>query len=171
MNIENSNTVKDLKSFLDGGLAIAYIAPKDKVARYQLIQKILVNFRYITCSKKDKGVITRFLLKITDYSRQQLVRLITKYKKTGHIKYKPANNGFSKKYSHQDIRLLAKIDERHDTPCGHAVKKLCERAYDVFEEEEYKNLSKISVSHLYNLRSSKTYKHRRTYFTKPNQDK
>ncbi len=82
------------------------------------------------------------------------------------MKYRPANNGFSKKYTLQDIRLLAKVDERHDTPCGHAIKKLCERAYEVFDEAEYQNLAKISVSHLYNLRSSKTYKHRRTYFTK-----
>ncbi|MCP4056563.1 MAG: transposase family protein [Pseudoalteromonas sp.] len=166
MNIENLNTVKDLKSFLDDGLAIAYIAPKDKVALYQLIQKILVNFRYITCSKKDKGVITCFLLKVTGYSRQQLVRLICQYKKTGYVKYRPANNGFSKKYTLQDIRLLAKVDERHDTPCGHAIKKLCERAYEVFDEAEYQNLAKISVSHLYNLRASKTYKNQRTNFTK-----
>ena len=35
------------------------------------------------------------------------------------------------------IRLLAAMDERHDTPCGPAVKKLCERACEVFGEAEY----------------------------------
>ncbi len=34
-------------------------------------------------------------------------------------------NGFSKKYQTKDIMLLAKMDARHETPCGHAVKKLC----------------------------------------------
>ncbi len=47
MNIENLNTVKDLKSFQSGSQAIAYIAPKNKSERYKLIQKILVNFNYI----------------------------------------------------------------------------------------------------------------------------
>jgi len=41
-------------------------------------------------------------------------------------------SGFKLKYSEQDIRLLAAMDERHDTPCGPAVKKLCEQACEVF---------------------------------------
>jgi hypothetical protein len=49
------------------------------------------------------------------------------------------------------------MDERHDTPCGHAIKKLCERTYGVYSEIEYKTLSAISVNHLYNLRKSATY--------------
>ncbi|WP_294043279.1 hypothetical protein [Thiolapillus sp.] len=44
------------------------------------------------------------------------------------------------------------MDERHDTPCGHAIKKLCERAYQVFGQSDYETLVGISVSHLYNLR-------------------
>ncbi len=47
--------------------------------------------------------------------------------------------------------------ERHDTPCGHAIKKLCERAYQVFGQSDYETLVGISVSHLYNLRQSKAY--------------
>jgi len=46
------------------------------------------------------------------------------------------------------------MNERHETPCGHAVKKLCERAHGIFDESKYKNLSNISVSHLYNLRET-----------------
>jgi hypothetical protein len=58
------------------------------------------------------------------------------------------------------------MDERHDTPCGQAVKKLCERADRIFGENEYQNLSQISVSHLYNLRASAGYKKHRQVFTK-----
>ncbi len=58
------------------------------------------------------------------------------------------------------------MDQRYDTPCGQAIKKLCERAYGVFGEKKYKRLSTISISHLYNLRKSKVYSKTRTHFEK-----
>lgn len=61
---------------------------------------------------------------------------------------------------------MAKTDELHDTPCGHAVKKLCERAHDVFDDKAYRRLTETSVSHLYNLRDSSRYKRQRRTFTK-----
>ena len=69
------------------------------------------------------------------------------------------------------------MDERHkvraparegpledDTPCGPAVKKLCERACEVFGQAEYTALASISVSHLYNLRKSTAYVRQRCHF-------
>ena len=58
------------------------------------------------------------------------------------------------------------MDARHDTPSGHAVKKLCERAYELFNQSEYQNLASISVAHLYNLRKSTSYIRQRRTFTK-----
>ena len=58
------------------------------------------------------------------------------------------------------------MDERHDTPCGTAIKKLCERACEVFGETEYTALASISVSHLYNLRKSTSYAGHRRHFEK-----
>ena len=65
-----------------------------------------------------------------------------------------------------DIGLLAAMDERHDTPSGPAVKKLCERALLVFGQTEYERLAQISVSHLYNLRKSVPYTRKRRHFEK-----
>ena len=58
------------------------------------------------------------------------------------------------------------MDERHDTPSGPAVKKLCERALLVFGQTEYERLAQISVSHLYNLRKSVPYTRKRRHFEK-----
>ena len=58
------------------------------------------------------------------------------------------------------------MDERHNTPSGAVIKKLCERAYSVFDETEYKNIATISVSHLYNLRNSTGYQKQRRTFEK-----
>ena len=58
------------------------------------------------------------------------------------------------------------MDERHNTPNGLAVKKLCERACHVFGQQEYARLAAISVSHLYNLRRSTGYRRQRTTLDK-----
>jgi len=100
-------------------------------------------------------------------SRQQLTRLIAQYRKTGLLRRRQRTvAGFTQKYTSKDIRLLAAMDERHDTPCGPAVKKLCERACEVFGQTEYTALASISVSHLYNLRKSTPYTRQRRHFEK-----
>jgi hypothetical protein len=167
MNSENLTTVESLDQFLQGNQDIAFSVLGDKTERYQFTQKILVKFTYQTCPKKDKGLIRRFLMKMTGYSRQQVTRLIGQHKRKGRIEWQPCgDNGFSRRYSNEDVRLLALMDEQHETPCGQAIKKLCERADQLFGEIEYRNLSQISVSHLYNLRGSLGYKKHRQVFTK-----
>jgi hypothetical protein len=70
----------------------------------------------MTRSKKDKGTILQYLIKMTEYSRQQITRLIKQYTQAGQICWTPnLNNGFDKKYQNKDTQLLAQIDERHDT--------------------------------------------------------
>ncbi len=167
MSIDNLTTIKELENFLHGSQYLAYSVPGNKGERYKLIEKLLVRFRYRSSDKKEKGILIRFLMKLSGYSRAQVVRLIGQYRKTGRIAYRPAkNNGFQSKYNARDIRLLADLDELHETPCGHAVKKLAERACTVHGESQYENLATISVSHLYNLRASVDYQRQRRHFEK-----
>lgn len=167
MTTTNLKTIEALEAFLEGNQLAAFAVLGNKTERYDFVRKTLIKFSYISLPKKDKGGVIRYLIKMTSYSRQQLTRLIHRYTKTGKINWTPCrNNGFAKKYTHQDIALLAKTDELHDTPCGQAVKKICERAFDVFDDDKYKRLSELSVSHLYNLRESDRYKKQRRTFTK-----
>lgn len=160
-------TIEALESFLNGSQPVAFSVLGNKTERYEFVRKTLVKFRYASLSKKDKGTVIRYLLKMTDYSRQQLTRLIKQYSQTGKVNWTPCrHNGFAKKYTDSDILLLAKTDELHDTPSGPTAKKLCERAHDIFDDKAYRRLSNISVSHLYNLRDSKRYKQQRRNFTK-----
>ena len=59
---------------------------------------------------------------------------------------------------------MVKTDEYHQTLSGPATKKLFERGHLVFKEKCYERLAFISVSHIYNLRNSKTYLIKRNYF-------
>jgi transposase InsO family protein len=167
MNIKNLNTIVDLENFIQGNQTVAFTVLGDKNERYQFVQKTLIKFRYTSLTKPDKGVVSRYIRKVTGYSRQQLTRLIKQYKESGSIKWRPCrSNGFSTTYDKKDIKLLVEMDTRHEDICGHAIKKLCERAYNQFDQVEYKTLSGISVSHLYNIRKSTQYQKQRRVFTK-----
>ena len=167
MKLEDLTSIDQLTDFLSGTQAVVFSVISDKDACYRWIQGELVKFRYRQLSRNGKVVGIRYLMKISGYSRQQLTRLIAQYRKNGRLQRRQRTvSGFKQKYTQQDIRLLAAMDERHDTPCGPAVKKLCERACEVFGQTEYAALASISVSHLYNLRKSTTYTRQRRHFEK-----
>ena len=167
MNIDQLDKISQLQKFLYGTQPILFEVNSNKSERYDFIRRTLVRFNYHLLKRKDKGVVIRFLMKITGYSRQQLTRLIQQYICSGTINHKPArSNGFQRYYTEEDVRLLAKMDQLHGNLNGHATKKLCERAVNIFGEVEYEKLSKISVSHLYNLRKTNGYNRSNKTFSK-----
>ncbi|WP_260296041.1 DDE-type integrase/transposase/recombinase [Sedimenticola hydrogenitrophicus] len=167
MKLEDLKTINQLEEFISGTQSVAFTVIDDKDACYRWIQRELVKFRYPTLPRVSKGVVMRYLMKVSGYSRQQLTRLVAQYRRTGRLQRRQRTvSGFKRKYTEQDIRLLASMDERHDTPCGPALKKLCERACGVFGETQYTVLASISVSHLYNLRKSTAYTRQRRHFEK-----
>ncbi len=167
MSLEHLNTLGAIKQFLDGTQEVASNVATEKSERYRWVQKALVKHRYLQLGKTDRGTVTRYLIKVTGYSLAQTRRLIRQYVKTGTVSVKPARrNGFKRAYTDADIRLLASMDERHGQPSGAVLKKLCERAYQRFGQADYRRLAGISVSHLYNLRASKTYQRQRCVLTK-----
>jgi len=167
MKLEDLKSIDQLEDFLSGTQTVVFSVLSDKDTCYRWIRGELVKFRYLKRSRPEKGVVIRYLMKISGYSRQQLTRLIAQYRKTGRLKRRQRTvAGFKRKYAEKDIRLLAAMDERHDTPCGPTVKKLCERACKVFGQTEYTALASISVSHLYNLRKSTPYTRQRRHFKK-----
>ncbi len=167
MKLEDLTTIDQLTEFLSGTQAVAFLVSSDKDTCYRWIQDELARFRYRTLPRQSKGVLIRYLMKVSGYSRQQITRLIAQYRKTGRLRRRQrTSSGFTRKYTEKDIRLLAEMDRRHDTPCGPAIKKLCERACNLYGESDYGTLAEISVSHLYNLRKSRTYTRQRRHFEK-----
>ncbi len=73
---------------------------------------------------------------------------------------------FPSKYTQKDIALLAKTDELHDYLSGPATKKIMEREWAVYGHMDFKNISQISVAHLYNLRQSFLYRNLTKRYTK-----
>ena len=157
MNDSKLNRINQIKSFLAETEAVEFNR-KSKKEAYSWIEETLRKFTYVILSKKEKGLIRRYLMKITGYSRAQLARHIKQYRKTGQVKVKEYDrHKFQKKYTPRDIQLLAKTAELHDSPNGASLKKTLERMAVEYGNEEYANIADISVSHIYNLKKKVSY--------------
>jgi transposase InsO family protein len=157
MDDSQVSTLDQVRQFLEGTVRIA-IAICSKSECYDWIRRTLIRFEYLTLSRSDRGTLLRYLCRVSGYSRAQINRLVRQYRETGEIERQHCTtNGFAPKYTRDDIRLLADLDELHGSPSGPAAKKLCERAYHLFGQQEYERLAGISISHLYNLRRSRPY--------------
>jgi transposase InsO family protein len=166
MNDNDIKTLPQVRAFLDGTRTVEF-SIHTKSERYDFVRRTLIRLAYHTLSKPDKGVVLSFLVHVSGYSRIQVKRLVKTWLKHGQLRPNAsAGNGFTRKYTDADRRLLAKLDELHETLSGQATKKLCERAWRLFDLPAYQRLPGISVSHLYNLRRSSTYQQVRRKFEK-----
>jgi transposase InsO family protein len=166
MNDNHIKTLAQVRAFLEGTQAVEF-SLQTKTERYDFIRRILIRFAYHGLSKRDKGLLLSFMVHVSGYSRVQVKRLAKTWLKRGQLRPRSsAGNGFTRKYTDSDRRLLAELDELHGTLSGPATKKLCERAWRLFELSNYQRLAGISVSHLYNLRRSKIYQGSRRKFNK-----
>jgi transposase InsO family protein len=169
MNDGQLQTVEQVRQFLEGSEVVEFrgLTTKEK---YYWIEEVLIRFSYHRLKRAEKGVIRRYLQKVTGYSRSQVSRLIAEYKRTGRLKKTEyRRHCFPLKYTPSDVILLARTDELHGWLSGPATKKVMEREYEVYEHLEFENISRISVAHLYNLRRSNSYRAitRRFTRTKP----
>jgi len=157
MDDSRLRTLDQIKAFLGSNQFDFRI--KIKSEAYQWVNDRLIQFKYRTLRKTDKAVLKQYLQAITGYSRSQITRLIRKYVKSGKVqvtKYKRHQPNMQ--YQEEDIKLLATTDELHNFPGGQSLKTTLTRLYKVFNKKEYRNISRISVSHIYNLRDTPEYK-------------
>jgi len=160
-------TFDEIQAFLDGSQPIDFEVTTREEA-YAFAERSLRVFRYASCSRAHKGLLRRYLAKITGLSRAQVTRLIAQHRDAGRIRDRrgPPARPFPRRYTDADVRALAEIDRLHDQLSGGATRKLCERAYHRFDDTRYERLAGISNGHLYNLRASTVYRRARRQFEK-----
>ena len=166
MNDKQIATLRQLQAFVDGTTAVDFaVAPAE---RYDFIARTLRRFGYRSLARTDKGVVLRFLERVSGYSRQQLTRLVKRGAERRPLikRYCASRTSFARTYTAADVRLLAQTDTLHGTLSGLATKKLMERANAIFADARYQRLAVISVAHLYNLRQRPVYQQLRQVWTK-----
>ena len=157
MNDSHMISLEQIREFakLDSSLKLRATS---KIETYKWINEVLNRFRYLSLRKRDKGDVRGYLERMTDLSQSQLTRIICKKREKGIASlFQTKKYSFPSKYNHHDIALLIETDNLHSRPSGKPIKEILKREYEVFKKEEYKNISQISASHIYNLRGTRQY--------------
>ncbi len=121
-----------------------------------------VRARVCGLARSDKGLVKRYISKVTGMSRAQATRLIARYVEDGTIQVRRSRGRqFTAHYSPADMALLAEVDEAHETLSGPATRKILYREYYEFADARYERLANISSAHIYNLRKHRSYREKR----------
>src|SRR5260221_1977752 len=120
MNITMQNierlTLEQIGEFVEGSRAMGFCAPM-REAVYEFIERVLKSKQYRRLGRGQKGIVRRFLVKMTGLSRAQLTRWIDRWMKTRRVKRKPASRpNFPQRYTAADIDLLADVDAAPEHP-------------------------------------------------------
>ena len=166
MNDGQLQTVERVRGFLEGSEAVEFRGLTAQ-GKYCWIEEVLIRFKYHRLKRGEKGVIHRYIERVTGYSRSQVSRLIAEYKRTGRLRrMQYRRHRFPRKYTPSEVGLLARTDELHGHLSGPATKKIMEREYEVYGQADFGNISRISIAHLYNLRRSNIYRGMTRRYTK-----
>lgn len=129
------------------------------------MNEVLRGHGYAELKRSARGLVRQYLAKMTGLSRAQITRLITVYLEGEEVKLKPyRRHRFARRYTREDVELLAAVDEAHETLSGPATQKLLQRAYYDFHDEKYDRLAQLSVAQLYRLRQSRRYREQRMVY-------
>src|SRR5580704_9135502 len=130
-----------------------------------LLAQTLVRHPYASIDRSGKGLVRKYIARMTGRSRAQVTRWITAYGKTGRVKAAAyQRNKFPGRYSATDVNLLAYVDQAHGNLSGPATRRILEREFIEYGQAAYQRLATISVAHLYRLRNSEPYRKRNTSY-------
>ena len=150
-------TLAEMKEFVKASRTVR-IDSKQRGAIYAFLEAVLKAQQYRRLGKRDKGIVRSFLAKVSGRSRAQVTRLVTRWVKTRRIQPQTTTRRqFPRRYTDQDIRLLAEVDTAHEDLSGPAVRRILQREHQVYGKAEFGRLADISASHIYNLRASAPY--------------
>lgn len=159
-------SLEQIRAFLDASAEVRFEA-ESQAEVYAWLERTLRIQEYRRLPRAGKGLMKRYLAKMTGLSRAQLTRLIGRFEADGEVRVKRGRRPcFNRRYTAGDIELLAEVDEAHDTISGPATQKILYRAYHEFADARFERLSSISVAHIYNLRLGSAYRKRRQNFNK-----
>jgi transposase InsO family protein len=159
-------SLEQVRAFLEASEEIEFEAA-DREEVYEWITRTACQQEYWKQKRETKGMLRRYIGKMTGLSRAQVTRLLRRYQDDGVVQQRSyRRNRFANRYTGEDIELLATVDEAHETLSGPATRKILHREFHDYGDPRYQRLAEISVAHIYNLRRSRTYRNQRVHYHK-----
>jgi transposase InsO family protein len=169
MNEAQVRTLEQVRQVLAGMQALQFCAAPNSEERYRWIEQVLQRLGYRQLGRADRGAVLLYLQRLSDYSRAQITRLVSRWL-AGEValakQYRRPLHAFARRYTSADVALLAEVDRAMGTMSGPATACVLRRQRDVFGDARFERLAELSVGHLYNLRASAPYRNQRVVLTK-----
>ena len=164
MDDSQAISLEQMRAFVAGSGGVRFVGQNRREV-YGWVEQALVRQQYASLKRGDKGLVRRYIARITGLSRAQVTRLIGDYRETGHVKatiYERRH--FATRYTTADVTLLAYVDKAHGNLSGPATRRILEREFQEYGQAAYQRLATISVAHLYRLRNTAGYRKRNTSY-------
>ncbi len=111
-------SLEQIRAFLKSSEEVEFKA-RDRGDVYAWVCQALHQQRYRELKRRSRGLVRRYLEKLTGLSRAQITRLIAMYMEGKPVQPKLyRRRRFPQRYTQEDIVLLAATDEAHETPSG-----------------------------------------------------
>jgi len=82
--------------------------------------------------RRVKGILRRYVAKMTGLSRAQVARLIGRYREQGAVWERSyRGNRFARRYTDEDIELFSAVEQAHENLSGPATQKILYREFHV----------------------------------------
>jgi len=160
MDDSEAGSLEQIRAFLAGSREVRFAGQRREEV-YGWVEQTLVRQQYASLDKPGKGLVRRYIARMTGLSRAQVTRLITAYGQAGRVKAVAyQRTKFATRYTAGDVNLLAYVDKAHGNLSGPATRRVLEREYAEYGQAAYQRLAAISVAHLYRLRNSESYRKR-----------
>lgn len=149
---------EEIQAFLEASEEVVFEG-EGRGEVYEWVTRTLREQGYREEGRRGRGVLLRYVRKMTGLSRSQVTRLVAQYLEHSEVKgARYERRRFASRYTRGDIERLAKMDEAHERLSGPATKRILEREFEEYRDKDYERLASISVSHLYNLRQGRHYR-------------
>src|SRR5215467_12983264 len=135
-------SLQQIEKFLAAAKEVRFEASERKVI-YGWIERLLCQQEYTRQGRRERGLLRRYIGKMTGLSRAQLTRLVGRYVATGQVRMKSSRrHRFPQRYTRADIELLAQVDEAHEGLSGPATRRILEREFREYSKVEFERLAR-----------------------------
>ena len=107
-------SLAEMEEFVHGSRKLS-LSVEGQQAIYAFVEVLLKAQQFRKLNKGQRGIIRRFLAKVTGMSRAQVTRLIAGWMRTRSVQRRPAQpTDFPRRYTAADVILLAEVVPSHE---------------------------------------------------------
>ncbi len=157
-------SLEGIRAFLAAAEPVEFAA-QSREETYRWVDRTLRDQDYGQLGRGEKGLVRRYVGKMTGLSRAQVTRLVRSYRENGQVKAPVyQRHRFAAHYTAADIELLAYVDRMHAGLSGPATQRILQREYGAYGQAVFERLARISVAQIYRFRQTGTYRKRNSTY-------